>query len=178
MTMDGSAKSWEMLPTETQQQFAAFEIYRQLNPYGSGETKRNIANVAVKLGLKATSNLEIWSSKNSWSERVRAYDSYVAASSITLQTKTAEEYAMHIVTKTTQRLAYAGQLVEMKMKKLREQMDAGVEVEASELKAVVASIKQIDDISRRSAGLATSYNSEVAPVDIAEDDDVFVVGAE
>lgn len=177
MTMDGSTKSWEMLPTETDQQFAAFEAYRKLSPYGVGEEKRTVDNVRKKLGLKWTGTLENWSTKNNWVDRVRAYDSFIASTSITVAQKSAEEFAIHIVTTTTARLAYAGMLIERKMKKLADQMDAGTDVDASELKAVVAAIKQIDDLSRRSAGLPTSYTQEQATNEVPEDKDVFIVGA-
>ncbi|MBW4449829.1 MAG: hypothetical protein KME38_24060 [Spirirestis rafaelensis WJT71-NPBG6] len=64
--------SWERLESESQKQWDAFRLYRDMGQ------NRSIARVLVELGLAPSSQrmLERFSSKNNWVQRCREYDDY------------------------------------------------------------------------------------------------------
>ncbi len=62
---------WEMLPGESPQQYAAFCAYRDL-PARSRSISRLASDGAGRLD-----RLKIWSRKNHWVDRVRAWQAYV-----------------------------------------------------------------------------------------------------
>jgi len=71
-------KPWERQPKETAKQYQAFAIYRDLQ----AET-RSLLAVTVKLYGKevkhARGSIQVWSSRNNWKERVRAWDNHLEA---------------------------------------------------------------------------------------------------
>ncbi len=67
------AKPWERLPGETDKQWAAFCVYRDLKNIADPTSSRSIERAGEVLG-KSSRTLEPWSSKNRWVERAEAWD--------------------------------------------------------------------------------------------------------
>ena len=64
---------WERLPSETPEQFAAFEVYRKLKP-----SERSVRRVRDAKGLKTKHRMDTWCSKNRWVSRAAAWDDELA----------------------------------------------------------------------------------------------------
>lgn len=175
MTMDQSIRAWEMQPGETQKAFAAFCVYRDLQPFG--DPPRNLPNAIRLLGLKDGGSVERWSAKNKWVDRVAAYDAWQANNSITLVQASKEQYANILVSQTSARLTYLGKIVEKLMKRTMIDIDNDKEIDPADVKRLVEMVKTIDDLGRRGAGLPTSYIGEKAAV-TPDEEQTFVVGGD
>jgi hypothetical protein len=62
---------WERQSKETDRQYRAFRVYRNLGD------DRSLRQVAAVLGHQSTSHLERWSAQNDWPARAAAYDEYL-----------------------------------------------------------------------------------------------------
>lgn len=88
--MSDPKRSWEMMEDESSRAYEAFCIYYQFDP-----KLRSMKRVAEELGHPDSyvKWLEQWSSKYSWVQRARDYDSHVARSNHERERKVAEERA-------------------------------------------------------------------------------------
>jgi|ERR1041385_8709388 hypothetical protein len=172
--MEQTTRIWDQQPNETTKAFAGFLVYRSLPPYG--ENSRSIDQVKKQLGLSSGNNVNGWSSKYNWVERARAFDAYQATRSITLTEVAQEEYAKSTITATSARLVYLGRIVEKMMKRIDEALDKEEEVDAGDVKRVMDMVKTIDDLSRRNAGLPTTYLTKVSEVVEDAEDAIYVIG--
>ena len=59
---------WERLPGETDKAFKAFCVYRDLRQ------NRSFGALLDRLGKKSKTQFAVWSRKNNWQVRVRAFD--------------------------------------------------------------------------------------------------------
>lgn len=64
---------WEHQPDETNKQYEAFCVYRNMKIPGDPSSKRSIRQVSEQLG-KSETLLNRWSSKNDWVKRADAWD--------------------------------------------------------------------------------------------------------
>lgn len=168
-------KSWERLPEETPKAYAAFSLYLQMPPYGEPGERRSIANVAAKLGLSATSGVELWSAKYNWGERTAAYDSYRTNSAITVKETALAEFQQNIVIVMGQQLAVVNEILDRAFNEVRTKQQAGEPTDANEVKKLIDAWEKKDNMARRLAGMPTQYTTERA---LPEEDEekVYVIG--
>lgn len=175
MTFTEGARAWDKLPEETSKAFAAFQVYIGLSPFGT--PRRTAASVREILNMKLGGSVERWMMKYAWVERAAAYDAWTASNTITLVQATKEVFAKQLVTNTSARLSFLGGIVEKMMKQIDDKLNKGEAVDVGDVKRVADMIKTIDDLSRRSAGLPTSYLQ--APSEVESDDtQTYVLGGE
>lgn len=164
-------KAWDRRPNETAKQYAAFQVYYQLHPYGEGEERRNIANVAKKLGLSATARLSEWSSMNDWAERAMAYDAQLATVSLEVIESELADYQQSVITSLGTQIVALNKILDKKMKKLLEEDEA----DATDLKKVIEAVRIKDDLARRIGRMPTQFTTERAEEEEPEQR-VYVIG--
>lgn len=89
---DSEEDSWTRLKGETARQFAAFEIFRGIDPYD-----RTVVIVRKILGLKSAAPLYRWSTLNHWKARAVAWDEAQAQIKVRAAEKAIEDMAKNHV---------------------------------------------------------------------------------
>lgn len=160
-------KPWERRPNETPKQYAAFQVYYQLDPYGEPGNRRTVSAVCEKLKLKSDSRALFWSRQNDWVERAAAYDASMANRSIEIRETELVEYQQAVIASLSTQLVMLNQIIEKSMKTIHDNIDEG-KVDLAAVKRLAEVIRVKDDLARRVGHMPTQYTS-----DQADDDDDF-----
>lgn len=168
------APMWERLPDETDKSWLAFEQYREMPVFSDVVSeKRSLANLAEKLGYTSPKQLEVWSTKYGWVERVRAFDMHNGMQLVTFKQATLTEFQQGVVNTTTALLVQFDQVVQRKLV----EMSSGELPPAKEIKAIAEAIRISDDLKRRSARMPTTYLAEKADEN-GKDEETYIMGAD
>lgn len=154
-------RAWDKLPTETPKAYNAFMVYLSLPLAGAVSERRNLPNVAKKLGHESTTTVDGWSSKYNWVERASAYDMTLAATSLTVREVALEEVQQAIVTSLGHQLAVLDDIINRRMGVMLARVQANPnDLDMADLRKLVATIEEKDSLARRMAGMPTAYTTE------------------
>lgn len=170
------SRIWDKLPQETPKAYQAFVMYLQLAPYGEGEQRRSLANVATALGLAGSSGVEAWSAKYNWVERATAYDSMSAHSTLTVRDTALKDFQQNIVTTMSMQLVAIDRVIDTTLQTMLKLQENGTTVETINIKRLVEAMEKKDTLARRLAGMPTTYTSAVAESE-PDEETVYVIGA-
>ena len=178
-----SRRMWEQRPDESNKAFNAFLEYLKMpiNDPTEPENERTLANLSQKLGYsvavgKAASSVEQWSSKYNWQERVRAYEAHVGQLEITVRDASLEQFQQEVISKRSQQSALANTLLNNQLLEYLQNQKAGVPVKSTDIARIINSMKLLDDVERRLAGLPTSYQSERVEDENTNETRIFTIG--
>lgn len=187
---------WDKLPSETPKAYVAFTTYLALSIYGEGDNKRNIPNVAKKLGLASPSGVEVWSSKYDWQARAMAYDAAMTTSALTMQESSLTAFRQDVITKAGAQITAMNQIIDAELRRMMdvqskytrpsysvdpetgEAVEAEIEyVSPTEIKRLTEAIRIKDDIARRTAGMPTQFTTEKAE-EADPEEAVYIIGGQ
>lgn len=174
MSIDFLEKPWLRLPNETDKAWLAFEVYRNLPPFGEVDERRSLVNAARILGYKDDQMVTRWSGKYSWVDRVRAYDASLGATAMELREVGIQEYHREVFRSLTSQLAVADQLIDQTLAKLMKRAEDDGHIPAVELQRLIRAIREKDDLARRAGGLPVEFKREKAPE--YEDVEHYIIG--
>lgn len=165
---------WERQEGETDMEWKAFQIYRDL-PFGTPDrapTARTPRVVSYALGYKNPANVRSWMEKNNWVERVEQYDIHMDR----------RQQDLNLVSRSDLQIAATQDIIN-RINRVNRIIDAALDAAEEELdmkavKSLVASLKTADDLLRRALALPTTYKNEVVRKDddANTDDTVYIVG--
>lgn len=166
--------SWrERMRGETDKAWKAFQMYRDMPPVGEGA--RSQALLSERLGYESTRSVEVWSSKFNWTDRVKAYDDYMAEKSIVLREADLEQYQNEVVRRDTESATLVSDVIMRAIFQIRDAQIAGDEVDTMDIKRLTSAMRDVSDIMRRAGKMATSFRSEESDDDDAEQT-IFTIG--
>ena len=162
-----SRKLWEKRPDETPKAYDAFVSYIKMpirdpeNPHN----ERTLANLSVKLNYKvaegkSASTLEGWSSKYNWQERAKAYDAHRGQLEISVVDASLAAYQEKLVQERTAQTTLMNTVINNELLRLLQEQKAGLPIKSTDIARLTNSMKTLDDLERRIAGLPTTYTSE------------------
>ncbi|KKN15005.1 hypothetical protein LCGC14_0990330 [marine sediment metagenome] len=167
---------WDRLRQETDKSWAAFILYREMLPFGAKGESRSLFNAGVKLGYKDQKQLEKWSAKYQWANRVAAYDSHKARTSIEIRDASLQEYQKAVTQSLTIQLTVLNEILDRSLGEMKDKMDAGTNPDPLEIKRLAAALREKDDLARRVGSMPTGFIRKTIP-DTGEDEDmIFVIG--
>ena len=175
--MSNDKPAWSMLPQETERQFRAFQKYLHMLD-DPDETQRSGRRLAIEMGYADDSALEIWSAKNNWVARARAYDDYMSVAIVQREVTNVGAYQDHVIESLTQQLNILDRILNTELMKYAIAQETGDEIKTQDIKRLVDSVKAKDDLARRVGRMPTNFITEPAEKDdeqhtyvIGEDDD-------
>lgn len=165
---------WERQPDETDMEWKAFQIYRDL-PFGTPDrapTARTPRAVSYILGYKNPANVRNWMDKHNWLERVEKYDIHMDR----------RQQDLNLVSRSDLQIAATQDIIN-RINRVNRIIDAALDAAENELdmkavKSLVASLKTADDLLRRALALPTTYKNEVVRKsdDANTDETVYIIG--
>ncbi len=167
---------WDRLRQETNKSWGAFILYREMPPFGAKGESRSLFNAGIKLGYKDQKQLEKWSAKYQWGNRVAAYDSHKARTSIEIRDASLVEYRRAVTQSLTIQLAVLNEILDRTLGDMKDKMDAGTNPDPLEIKRLAAALREKDDLARRAGSMPTGFIRETIPDTSKDDDIVFVIG--
>ena len=133
-------KPWERQPDETQKQYEAFCVYRDMG------TNRTLEKVGQHLG-KSTALMERWSSKNQWVNRVTAWDDERER----IEREAAQKQQLEDIKKMRKRHAAIATQMLIKASTALQQLPPD-EVKAADISRMVDVASKLERISRGDVG--------------------------
>jgi hypothetical protein len=161
---------WERQENDTPRSFSAFQIYLKLP---SGE--RSLHRVAAALGHSADTQVEKWSSRHRWRERVDAYEDYVANSALAVRVVGLTEYQKSVSEQLTMGLAASYEIVMTLLGTVRDKIANNEPVDTRDVTRLISSLNEIDTMHRRNAGMPTVYKNETVSEPDRSDEE-FIIG--
>lgn len=168
---------WDRRPTETDASWNAFQVYLSLPHYHADEKeKRNIANVAWKIGNKHTSQCYNWASEYKWIERARAYDAYQTRALAVIREASLAEFAKHRTKVLTEQLTVLDRIIGKTLQNAEAAANKGDSIDTLSLLRLANAVETVDNLGRRVAGLPTKFEKGVANDHDLEGDDYIIIG--
>lgn len=175
-------KIWERLPNETDKAWSAFSTFMQMPVIDpdNQENERTLLNLTRKLGYavrgenRPATVIEKWSAKYGWTQRLRAYDNHMQSIQLTVVEASLKHYQQDLIERRTTQITALNQVIDRSIKHLLEIAEEAP-VGALELVRLSTAIKNVDDISRRLAGMPTTFTTEKV-VEEETEDRVFIIG--
>jgi hypothetical protein len=174
---------WEKRPDESDKAYSAFLefIGMPIRDVGDPDNSRTLLNLSKKLGYatpqgKAATTLEQWSTKYSWQERARAYDTHQSQLMIVVKDASLLEYQQEVIERRTEQTVLMNTALNAQLMDILRRQQAGEAIESLELLRTVNALKYLDDLERRIAGLPTNFSTQA--VEDEGDNEVrkFVIG--
>ena len=169
-------KIWERLPGETDKAWAAFQVYRDLPLFGEKSTRRTLVNAARILDYSDDQQLAKWSSKNSWVDRTRGYDAHLGHNALTIREAALSEYQQAVVASLGMQLIMADEIINRSLAAMKRELDEGTVPSTLDVKRIMSSIREKDDLARRAGKMPVSFRRSDAEED--DEDMVYVIGGE
>lgn len=180
---------WERITTgdnpETDNAWAAFEVYRDMPLVGKRTERRSYGNLAVKIEHRSETTIQGWARKYQWRNRVKAYDAHRGRAMTQMRSIGIEEYRTQVVEELTQQVFTIKDVANKVLMELHRRAEEDLQnLETKELNDIVKGlkgasevVKQADDLARRAASMPTQYTS--AQGDDAEPDVIeYYIGSE
>ena len=178
---------WERLPNEGAKAFNAFTHFlgMPIVDTEAPENERSLFNVSQFLGYASSghrhpsSTIEKWSAKYSWMDRASAYDSYMAATSITVKESSLVAYQQQVIERTTTQVIVLNQVIDRVLASLNDGLTKDIpEVpDALTIQRLAGAIKVKDDLARRVGMMPTTFRTEAVEEE-ADDDRVYLIGVD
>jgi len=168
---------WDRLPSETDKAWAAFQVYRDMPLFGSKTERRSLNNAARSMGYSDEQQLTKWSSKNAWVDRARGYDAHLGHSMMVIKETGLAQYQQAVISSLGAQLVVANEIIDRSLAAMREELDEGKVPNALDVKRIMSSIHEKDNLARRAGKMPTAFTSEQVDDD---DDEVmsYVIGGE
>lgn len=167
--------AWERRPNESGKGYEKFLYFLSL-----GTAERSIKAVAEHFGVRRQT-VQMLASKNEWQKRARQFDAYQMRRE-ELSGRMSEETSKELTRENVNaalaaKLAIVDEILVAELEKVKQQQDAGNEVEPLHLRRLLSAITDVDRARRVILNLPTSIKGK--SVDVADEDDdpaVFYVG--
>lgn len=171
--MSDERPAWAMLPQETERQFRAFQKYLHMLD-DPDEKRRSLRRIAIEMGYSSEKMLEVWSAKNRWVERARAYDNYMSVAIVEREIRDLGAFQDHVVESLTSQLNLLDRILNKELLSVVKAQEAGSEVASQDIKRLVDSVKAKDDLARRVARMPTNFTAE--PADKDDEPHTYIIG--
>lgn len=159
---------WERLNDETDNAWAAFQVYMDMPLVGKRHERRSYGNLAAKIEHRSETTIQGWARKYRWRDRVKAYDRYRGKAQAEIRAVGIEEYKAQVVEELTQQVYGIKDIANKVLQELHRRAEEDLqELETKELidivkglKGATEVVKQADDLARRAASMPTTYTSD------------------
>jgi ribosome assembly protein YihI (activator of Der GTPase) len=155
------SRVWDRQASDTEKSYHAFTVLLGMPIYGDEDEKRNLKNLAKKIGHASQRQVGEWSADHNWQERLAAYDAYMGSKSITLVEASLDQAKSAHLTRVMTQTAVVSLIIEKRLKQALDAVNAGVEVDTMDIKRLIDSIDNVDVIVRRATGQPTTFTSSV-----------------
>jgi len=165
---------WERIVGETNKAWYAFQVYRDMPMFGNKKDRRTLANAARIMEYADDQQLAKWSSKNKWVERTQAYDAHLGHTALTIREAGLAEYQQHTIASLGAQLIVANEIIDRSLAEMKKELDEGKVPNALDVKRIMSSIHEKDNLARRIGKMPISfYREEEEP---ETDDILYVIG--
>lgn len=162
--------AWDRQEGESEASYGHFCAYRD-----DLERPRLKSRTAEQQGVSRTHIYQI-SNQWDWEERVRAFDAWTAAPTLTVRQASLVEFEEALNVNLQQKLVAVESIAAEELRKLREKQVNGEDVDLLHLKRLVSLIGEADTLARRSASLPTVFIREKTDKE-TDDGNVYIIGS-
>jgi len=167
---------WDRLPTETNKAWYAFQVYRDMPLFGDKKERRTLVNAARIMEYSDDQQLAKWSSKNMWVERTQGYDAHLGHTALTIREAAIGQYQQAVIASLGAQLVVANEIIDRSLAAMKEELDGGKVPNALDVKRIMSSIHEKDDLARRAGKMPTNFTRESVPDE--DEDTYYVIGEE